>query len=172
MTRNHLSGGEALGDQRGSNGTRAATVSHEFREEQKSSPTPQELEEAKARDLSNRLRGRYALGPIMANGEPEFGYRVFTELPGGQPFPAIYGEAADMIDALLAENEKLRASLLEAVGALKLAREICEDAQKDTYMDVSDEVFDKIDAALKSAQKAGLGLILPPPPEHQGGDDR
>lgn len=70
-------------------------------------------------------------------------------------------------EAAEAENEKLRASLLEAVGALKLAREICEDAQKDIYMDVSDEVFDKIDAALKSAQKAGLGLILPPPPEHQ-----
>lgn len=54
-----------------------------------------------ARDLSNRLRGRYAVGPIMPNGEPEFGYRQFDKMPDGKVLPAIHGEAADMIDAIL-----------------------------------------------------------------------
>lgn len=65
------------------------------------------------RDLSNRLRGRYAVGPIMANGEPEFGYRVFETMPDGKPFPMIHGEAADAVDALLDEVERLRGLVTE-----------------------------------------------------------
>jgi hypothetical protein len=54
-----------------------------------------------AMDIAQRLRGRYAKGPIMPDGEPEFGYAVFTEMPDGRPFPGLYGQAAEMIDRLL-----------------------------------------------------------------------
>lgn len=47
--------------------------------------------------LVDRLRGRYASGPTMANGEPEFGWREFQTAP-------ICHEAA-------AEIERLRAAL-------------------------------------------------------------
>jgi hypothetical protein len=43
--------------------------------------------------LVDRLRGQYACGPIMPNGEPEFGWRHF-------PVPRIQGEAADRIEQL------------------------------------------------------------------------
>ena len=45
-------------------------------------------------DIKNRLRGKYAVGPIMEDGEPEFGYRSF-----GEP-PLIQCEAADYIGIL------------------------------------------------------------------------
>jgi len=43
--------------------------------------------------LTDRLRGRYANGPTMPNGEPEFGWHEF-------PTPPIQQEAADEIDRL------------------------------------------------------------------------
>jgi DNA-binding MarR family transcriptional regulator len=43
--------------------------------------------------LTDRLRGRYANGPTMPNGEPEFGWRHFDT-------PPIQHEAADEIDRL------------------------------------------------------------------------
>lgn len=46
-------------------------------------------------DLCDRLRGRYAIGPTMENGEPEFGWREFET-------PPIQHEAADAIEALRA----------------------------------------------------------------------
>lgn len=54
-------------------------------------------------DLVRRLRGQYACGPTLPNGEPEFGWRQM-----GEP-PAIHLEAAD-------EIERLRALLREAEG--------------------------------------------------------
>lgn len=45
--------------------------------------------------LTDRLRGRYANGPTMPNGEPEFGWREF-------PTPPVQHEAADHIDRLQA----------------------------------------------------------------------
>jgi len=45
--------------------------------------------------LTDRLRGKYASGPTMPNGEPEFGWREF-------PVPAIQKQAADEIDRLAA----------------------------------------------------------------------
>lgn len=51
-------------------------------------------------DLVRRLRGEYAAGPTLPNGEPEFGWRQFSE-----PSP-IQLEAA-------AEIERLRAALKE-----------------------------------------------------------
>lgn len=46
--------------------------------------------------LVDRLRGKYANGPTMANGEPEFGWREF-------PTPPIQHEAADEIEGLRLE---------------------------------------------------------------------
>lgn len=46
-------------------------------------------------DLVLRLRGKYANGPTLPNGEPEFGWREFPTLP-------IQKEAADKIERLLA----------------------------------------------------------------------
>ena len=43
--------------------------------------------------LTDRLRGRYAIGPTMDNGEPEFGWREFTT-------PPIQHEAADELARL------------------------------------------------------------------------
>lgn len=48
------------------------------------------------RRLVDRLRGKYANGPTMANGEPEFGWREF-------PTPPIQHEAADEIEGLRLE---------------------------------------------------------------------
>lgn len=48
-------------------------------------------------DLINRLLGKYPMGPIQDNGEPEFGYRQFDGLP------AINKEAAE---ALAEEQNK------------------------------------------------------------------
>ena len=46
--------------------------------------------------LTDRLRGRYASGPTMPDGEPEFGWREF-------PVPPIQVEAAAEIERLQAE---------------------------------------------------------------------
>lgn len=43
--------------------------------------------------LVDRLRGRYAMGPHLPNGKPEFGWRQFQASP-------IQHEAADRIEAL------------------------------------------------------------------------
>ena len=43
--------------------------------------------------LTDRLRGKYACGPHLPNGNPEFGWRQFQALP-------IQHEAADYIDKL------------------------------------------------------------------------
>ncbi len=43
--------------------------------------------------LVDRLRGRYASGPHLSNGNPEFGWRQFQA-------PPIQHEAADRIEAL------------------------------------------------------------------------
>lgn len=47
-------------------------------------------------DLTKRLRGIYASGPTLANGEPEFGWRKMAEPP------PIQVEAAEEIDRLRA----------------------------------------------------------------------
>lgn len=44
-------------------------------------------------NLLDRLRGRYAMGPALPNGEPEFGWREF-------PTPPIQKEAAQVIERM------------------------------------------------------------------------
>lgn len=51
--------------------------------------------------LVNRLRGKYAIGPTLTNGEPEFGWRQM-------------GPAVLIQDEAAAEIERLRAALAEA----------------------------------------------------------
>lgn len=55
-------------------------------------------------DLTKRLRGIYASGPTLENGEPEFGWRKMAEPP------PIQVEAAERI-------EKLEAALLALADA-------------------------------------------------------
>lgn len=58
--------------------------------------------------LVDRLRGKYACGPTLPNGEPEFGWREFQT-------PPIQHEAADKIDRLheaLAAKERELADLI------------------------------------------------------------
>ncbi len=45
-------------------------------------------------NLTDRLRGKYANGPMLPNGEPEFGWHQFDT-------PPIQHRAADRIDALV-----------------------------------------------------------------------
>lgn len=51
--------------------------------------------------LTDRLRGKYANGPTMENGEPEFGWREFET-------PPIQHEAAAEIERLRSELDKAR----------------------------------------------------------------
>jgi hypothetical protein len=48
------------------------------------------------RELIDRLRGKYPVGPLNENGEPEFGHRTFEEFT-----PPIQLEAADALKATL-----------------------------------------------------------------------
>lgn len=65
--------------------------------------------------LVDRLRGKYACGPHLPNGNPEFGWRQFHA-------PPIQHEAADKIEALEAEITRLRA---EIEAARSEEREFC-----------------------------------------------
>jgi hypothetical protein len=72
------------------------------------SPAREEVE-----DLVNRLRGRYAFGPHLPNGEPEFGWKQFEATP-------INIEAADFIAReILGEKSNVAA---EAEALVKRAR--------------------------------------------------
>lgn len=157
MSRNHLSGGEALGEQRGSDGTSAATVSHEFREGQKP-PTPQELKEAKARIAALEAESAEltkALTGLTCGGSEFFirrGKRYVADIDAcvtwvlrakqdahRRALDAIKARrvaedeaAAWKADAATAhvENEKLKASLLEAVEALEPFAAACDDCDE------------------------------------------
>lgn len=64
--------------------------------------------------LVDRLRGKYASGPHLPNGNPEFGWRQFQA-------PPIQHEAAAEIERLVSENGRLRAivrvNLMRSCGA-------------------------------------------------------
>lgn len=70
-------------------------------------------------DLAKRLRGQYASGPTLSNGEPEFGWRQMPTTP-------IQIEAADEIERchkLLREIRPFLADAISAGGRWKSARE-------------------------------------------------
>jgi hypothetical protein len=62
--------------------------------------------------LVDRLRGKYAQGPTMPNGEPEFGWRHFPTSP-------IQQEAASEIERLNVEILNYGLTLAEARKVLK-----------------------------------------------------
>lgn len=62
--------------------------------------------------LVDRLRGKYANGPTMQNGEPEFGWREFPTSP-------IDHEAADEIERLNIEILNYQITLGEARKILR-----------------------------------------------------
>lgn len=68
--------------------------------------------------LIERLRGKYPIGPIQEDGEPEFAYRVFDGLP------PIHAEAADELERLTERNKKLE--------------RVCEAAKK--YIQARDDI--------------------------------
>lgn len=67
--------------------------------------------------LTDRLRGRYSMGPHLPNGEPEFGWRQFQATP-------INLEAADEIERLERRLQEARAAAFEeAAQALEATAE-------------------------------------------------
>ena len=56
--------------------------------------------------LTDRLRGKYAVGPVMSNGEPEFGWRQHE-------VPPIQIEAAAHIEALEASLAEWKALAIQ-----------------------------------------------------------
>lgn len=80
--------------------------------------------------LTNRLRGKYACGPTMPNGDPEFGWREFEVAP-------IQKEAA-------AEIERLRGCLHAIMKATTEGR-VCDDV---AWFDGITTLFDFCDMAL------------------------
>ena len=66
--------------------------------------------------LTDRLRGKYANGPTMPNGEPEFGWREFQT-------PPIQHEAAHAIDAKDEEIKKLRREIFDLTCEMKEAHD-------------------------------------------------
>lgn len=70
-------------------------------------------------NLVDRLRGKYANGPTMPNGEPEFGWRQF-------PTPPIQIAAADEIDRLRADLDLCRAERDAADQVSLAARRLVE----------------------------------------------
>lgn len=70
-------------------------------------------------DLTERLRCRYPIGPII-DGEPEFGWRDFSgPAPEGTVFPSpIMIEAANRIEELEKQVESLASGFLKSVEIL------------------------------------------------------
>lgn len=78
--------------------------------------------------LVDRLRGKYASGPHLPNGIPEFGWKQFQS-------PPIQHEAAERIDALEAKNTNLRAALLRITAIIETQTEPDIDAMHDVARD-------------------------------------
>lgn len=83
--------------------------------------------------LTNRLQGKYACGPTMDNGEPEFGWRQFE-------VPPVQHEAA-------AEIERLR-GCLHAIMKATVEGRVCDDV---AWFDDITTLFDFCDMALNPA---------------------
>lgn len=63
--------------------------------------------------LTDRLRGKYASGPHLPNGLPEFGWRQFQA-------PPIQHEAAAVIDALVKALEPFAGEKMPALRRTKI----------------------------------------------------
>lgn len=72
--------------------------------------------------LIDRLRGKYAMGPTMENGEPEFGWRQFETVP-------IQLEAANRIEELVANNDLLNEDLRICMAEAESWRARCAELE-------------------------------------------
>ena len=79
--------------------------------------------------LVDRLRGKYASGPHLPNGNPEFGWRQFQS-------PPIQHEAADRIEALEAALHKINALIDSPARFNKEVQDVL-----DSVIDTSDTKF-------------------------------
>lgn len=73
--------------------------------------------------LVDRLRGKYASGPHLPNGNPEFGWRQFQA-------PPIQHEAAARIEALEARIDRLEIALHTIVGHGNITVERAKDVAR------------------------------------------
>lgn len=96
-------------------------------------------------NITDRLRCRYALGPIMPNGEPEFGWRDFSgPAIDGMTLPTpLMLEAAEAIAARDAEIERLREALSELVACRDIKRRIA--IEQATMIPETDDDFAELD---------------------------
>ncbi|MGE4368039.1 MAG: hypothetical protein AB7E12_00015 [Burkholderiaceae bacterium] len=113
-------------------------------------------------DIIDRLLCRYAMGPIMPNGEPEFGWRDFSgPAVEGMTLPTpIMREAAEAIRDLLAERDALRDALRWTAGVLQASCVAGKVTEADTARSLIGnetksigQILDAADAAL--AQERG-----------------
>lgn len=97
-------------------------------------------------DITHRLRCKYPMGPIQANGEPEFGWRDFSgPACEGMVLPSpLMIEAADYIDAQAAEIERLRESITDYLQA--------QDAVDNNEYQSMPEDFGKLNGRRKAAR--------------------
>jgi hypothetical protein len=77
--------------------------------------------------LVDRLRGRYACGPTLPNGEPEFGWRQYDALP-------IQIEAAAEIERLTDEVALCRGERDAADEVSRTGRRLVEELEKQVYV--------------------------------------
>lgn len=104
-------------------------------------------------DLTKRLRGQYAMGPTLANGEPEFGWRSF-----GDPVP-IQIEAAEEIERLQSQlahdltKHQFELMDLRARAAKTAERqfEVMAKAAQNHRTDGNEESMDRCNARARSA---------------------
>jgi hypothetical protein len=95
--------------------------------------------------LVDRLRGKYASGPHLPNGKPEFGWRQFEA-------PPIQHEAAAEIERLQASHEAMK-------EALRAAEQFIVNGVEFGFIRLPDkddpalETLPKIRAALKEAEE-------------------
>lgn len=94
-------------------------------------------------NLTDRLRGKYANGPTMPNGEPEFGWRQFDT-------PPIQHEAAAEIDRLNEWADSFSEAQLKE-------RRLCEERIQEMQRQI-DQITAQRDAADLALQEISLTL--------------
>lgn len=104
------------------------------------------------RELVERLRGRYAMGRHLPNGDPELGFRQFET-------PSIQHEAADALTAALDHIEGLESKLADAVEAEKDATSVLDawfDRRKLGHEAVDQAVIDAASGYLRTSRSGGM----------------
>lgn len=72
--------------------------------------------------LTDRLRGKYACGPILANGEPEFGWQQMPRIP-------IQIEAAEIIEAVTKLRDEIASQISGDPDGYYILGEPADDEQ-------------------------------------------